>query len=86
MPRISNFYGIAIWIYWTDHYPAHFHAEYGEHEILIRIEDLSIYTGFLPPRAFSLVMEWALLHQEELKECWELASKGLKPNKIAPLK
>ena len=27
MPRICSFYGIAIWIYWNDHHPPHFHAE-----------------------------------------------------------
>ena len=60
MPSISNFYGIIIWIYWKDHNPPHFHAQYGEYEILIKIEDLSVYAGSLPSRAFGLVMEWAL--------------------------
>ncbi|MGI8635107.1 MAG: DUF4160 domain-containing protein [Segetibacter sp.] len=68
MPRISSFYGIVIWIYFNDHNPPHLHAAYGEHEILIRIADLSVYFGSLPSRAFGLVMEWALLHQNELME------------------
>lgn len=45
---------------WNDHNP-HFHATYNDFEILIRINDLSIYSGSLPSRAFSLVMEWASL-------------------------
>jgi Domain of unknown function (DUF4160) len=35
MPRISSFYGIIIWMYWNDHNPPHFHATYGDFEILI---------------------------------------------------
>lgn len=59
MPRISSFYGIVIWMYWNDRNPPHFHATYGEFEILIRITDLSLYSGSIPSRAFGLVMEWA---------------------------
>lgn len=69
MPRISDFFGIAIFIYWDDHNPPHFHAEYGEYEILIQIADLQTYSGLLPSRAYGLVMEWASLHREELTAC-----------------
>src|SRR5215210_9382142 len=72
MPRISSFYGIVIWMYWNDHNPPHFHATYADFEILIRIVDLSIYSGSLPARAFGLVMECASLHQNELIENWVL--------------
>ena len=86
MPSICSFYGIVIWIYFNDHNPPHFHAEYGEHEILIKIEDLSIYAGYFPSRAFGLVMEWASLHREELMENWICAQSDLKLKKIQPLK
>jgi hypothetical protein len=86
MPSISSFYGIIIWIYWKDHNPPHFHAQYGEYEILIKTEDLSIYAGSLPSRAFGLVMEWASLHQQELMHNWELMKQDLPLEKIEPLK
>lgn len=86
MPRISSFYGIIIWMYWNDHNPPHFHAIYNDFEILIRINDLSIYSGSLPPRAFGLVMEWASLHQIELLENWELMKEDKPLKKIDPLK
>ena len=86
MPNISSFYGIIIWMYWKDHNPPHFHAEYGEHTILIKIEDLSVYSGYFPSRAFGLVMEWASMHQEELKQNWELMKQDLPLRKIEPLK
>lgn len=86
MPRISSFYGIFIWMYWEDHNPPHFHATYNEFEILINITDFSVYAGYFPGRAFGLLMEWALIHQQELLENWELMSQSLPLKKIEPLK
>jgi len=73
-------------MYWRDHNPPHFHAEYGDYEILIQIEDLSIYAGHLPSRALGLVIEWASQHQAELMQNWDLVQQELPPNKIEPLK
>lgn len=85
MPRISTFYGIVIWMYWQDHQPPHFHAKYGEQEVLICIEDLSIYAGSLQSRALGLVIEWASLHRAELLENWKLAIQQLPLKNIDPL-
>ena len=46
----------------------------------------SIYAGYIPSRAFGLVMEWALLHQSELLENWNLAKQDQRLRKIEPLK
>lgn len=86
MHRISSFYGIIIWMYYNDHNPPHFHAAYGEYVISIRIADLSVYSGSLPSRAFGLVLEWALIHQEELMHNWKLMEQELPLEKIEPLK
>ena len=32
VPRLGEFYGIVIYIYWKDHAPPHFHAIYGGNE------------------------------------------------------
>lgn len=85
MPTISEFFGILILMYYEDHAPPHFHARYGEFESLIRIDTLGILRGNLPPRAISLVMEWAAIHQQELLQDWELAERHLRLEKIAPL-
>ncbi|RME74103.1 MAG: DUF4160 domain-containing protein [Chloroflexi bacterium] len=85
MPEISRFYGIVIRMYYDEHPPPHFHALYGEDEVLININTLAIVSGKLPGRAMGLVMEWALLHQKELKQLWEKA-RNLEPlGKIEPL-
>ena len=85
MPTISEFFGILILMYYDDHAPPHFHARYGEHEALLRIDPLGILKGYLPPKALSLVIEWAMIHQRELMKDWKLAESLQKLEKIAPL-
>lgn len=86
MPRISSFYGIIIWMYFDDHNPPHFHATYGEFEILININDFSVYAGNFPGRAFGLLMEWASLHQQELLANWALMKAAEPMKAIEPLR
>lgn len=85
MPTISEFFGILILMFYNDHAPPHFHARYGEYEALIQISPLGILKGKLPPRALSLVMEWAQIHQEQLMEDWNYAASNKKLHKIPPL-
>ena len=85
MPEISRFFGIVIKMYYREHAPPHFHAEYGEHECQISLLDLSVLVGKLPPRALGLVMEWAALHQTELMNVWEQARNFQSLSKIKPL-
>jgi len=85
VPEISRFFGIVIRMYFDDHAPPHFHAEYGSHEALIGIETLAVLRGGLPPRALGLVMEWAALHRDDLRRLWRKAE-NLEPlEKIPPL-
>ncbi len=85
MPEISRFYGIVVKMFFDEHPPPHFHAEYGEFEALINIDTLGVFAGKLPPRALGLVMEWASLHQEELRTNWQKVEKLDSLNKIEPL-
>lgn len=73
MPRVSEFFGITIYMYYNDHMPPHFHAEYGEYEAIYEIDTLDIKRGSLPRRAHALVLEWAALHRNELRDDWERA-------------
>lgn len=85
MPEICRFYGIVIKMYFADHAPPHFHAEYSEHEARIAIKSLAVLSGKLPPRAMGLVAEWASLHQQELEALWDRASELEPLNRLAPL-
>lgn len=85
MPTISEFFGIIILMYYSDHAPPHFHAKYGEFEALIKISPIGILKGNLPPRALSLVIEWAQTYQDKLMQEWNHAATNKKLHKIPPL-
>ena len=85
MPQISRFLGIIISMYFDDHNPPHFHAQYNKYKVQIRINDLSIIEGKLPPRVLGLVIEWAMLHKKELVENWKCIEQKQSLNKIEPL-
>ncbi len=85
MPRISEFFGIVIWMYYNDHQPPHFHAAYSGDEALIVIGSGDVYQGQLSQRAFRLVQEWEELHCAELLSNRELGRQRQPLNLIAPL-
>jgi hypothetical protein len=85
VPRISEFYGIVIEMYFGDHPPPHFHALYSGDEALIVIETGEIYAGSLPTRALRLVREWLELHRAEMQANWELASEFHPTAPVEPL-
>jgi Domain of unknown function (DUF4160) len=85
MPRLSSFYGIAIYMYFGDDQPAHFHAIYGDDEAAIAIEDGAIIAGRLPRRASKLLTEWIDLHRDELLANWRAAVNNEPLNPIDPL-
>jgi hypothetical protein len=85
MPRISSFYGIAIYMYWRDHAPPHFHAHYGEHWAEFTIEEGRLVNGSLPRRASRMVRQWRHLHEAELVENWQRVQRPEPPVDIDPL-
>lgn len=85
MPRLSEFFGIVITMYFDDHLPPHFHALYAGSEASLRIDTLEIMDGRLPRRALALVAEWALLNRAALMADWELARRHRPLARIPPL-
>ena len=85
MPEICRFLGIVIKMFYDEHNPPHFHAEYAEHKASIRIQDFALLEGYLPSKIHGLVVEWASIHKVDLLKEWELA-RGNKPLiKLKPL-
>lgn len=85
MPTISSFYGILIRMYYDEHGPPHFHVEYQGYDAAIDIESLEIRAGSLPRRALNLVLDWAELHQDELRANWACIEQGRPLNPVRPL-
>jgi hypothetical protein len=57
VPRISEFYGIVIEMYYGDHPPPHFHARYGGESAKMAIATGEVIAGSLPGRAHRLVRD-----------------------------
>lgn len=85
MPELSRFYGIVIKMYYDDHNPPHFHAEYGSEQMVVNINTLAVIAGRLTTRATGLVLEWAALHQGELQHAWQQATNMERLDRIDPL-
>ena len=85
MPEISRFLGIIIYMYFNEHNPPHFHAEYNEYKAAIAINSLGIIEGKLPAKVLSLVIEWASENQEELLNNWNELKETGHFHKIQPL-
>jgi len=85
VPTICSFYGVIIRMFFNEHAPPHFHAQYAEFKAEIEIETLKILRGDLPRRALAMVLEWAALHREDLVADWDLCRGHEQPRQIQPL-
>ena len=70
MPELSRFRGIRISINFNDHPPAHIHIQYGGVNAIVDIEKLTVSQGSLPTRVRQQVIQWATIHQQELRIAW----------------
>lgn len=88
MPRISEFFGILVYMYWFDnqkHKMPHFHARYQGNEAVFNLEGICI-EGVLGNRADRLIKEWAQENSEELKGAWSFAIQGKEIPWVTPLR
>lgn len=85
MPEISLFYGIRITMNWDEHNPPHFHVEYAEFKASVSILECVVIKGAIPNRQLKMVLAWAVIHQDELMQNWELARMKKPLNRINPL-
>ena len=76
MPVLSKFYGIVIRMAFIRAFTAHFHAMYGQWELIV---------GIAPLRVRDMVLEWAAQHQRELMDDWNRCSVAVPPLPIRPL-
>jgi hypothetical protein len=80
VPRISEFYGIVIAMYYREHGMPHFHATYaGE-----TVESGQAIAGTVPARALRLIQEWAALHRDEPRLNWARAREDAPLERIDP--
>jgi hypothetical protein len=84
VPIISRFFGILIYMFWREHNPPHFHAKYGDDEVVVEIESGKV-SGSMSKRALMMVQAWREEHKEELMNDWKLAEQKKALFPIKPL-
>jgi Domain of unknown function (DUF4160) len=85
VPRISEFYGIVVAMYYREHGVPHFHATYAGETVVIAIQTGDVIAGNVPARALRLVQEWSALHRDELRLNWARARENAPLVRIDPL-
>ena len=88
MPRISEFFGIFIYMYFRDtrqHHAPHIHVRYGEYKASFSIETGERLAGRLGNRQTKRVQEWIAARREALEENWQRALRGESLDWIDPL-
>jgi len=82
MPTIAAFDGIRVVMYYRDHEPPHFHVEQGDCEAILRIADLEVMAGDLPPKVLTRVGGWARDHQAALALNWTKCRSHIAPDPL----
>ena len=86
MPYISLFFGIIIRMFYNDHPPPHFHAEYQGQRGIFDFEGTMIQGNLTSRTASRLIREWVSQHRAELEDNWHNARAGTALTYIAPLR
>lgn len=82
MPKISEFNGVSIYLYYDDHNPPHFHAIHGSNEIVVRISPIKILSGYFPAKIRGAAERWGKANAAALLANWEKMKQGEPPNRI----
>ena len=51
-------------MYYEDHNPPHFHAEYNGYRALVQIDKAKVIKGELSSRQLKLILAWCVIHQD----------------------
>jgi len=85
VPIISLFFGIVIRMFYKEHEPAHFHAEYQGQLGKFDLEGKMVVGNIQSRTALRLIREWASLHRRELETNWKKMKAGRPLERIEPL-
>lgn len=85
MPIISAFFGILIRMYYQEHEPPHFHAEYQGQFAKFGFDGEIIAGDIRSGTARRLIRDWALQHRIELEANWARMKAGQPLERIPPL-
>jgi hypothetical protein len=69
-PKVGEFEGIKVRIYFGDHGNPHVHAIYQGHEAKVYIETLAVEKCSIPAKQMKKLKAWIVDHQEVLLQTW----------------
>ena len=85
MPIISTFFGIVIRMYYKEHAPPHFHAEYQGQQGTFDFSGQPLAGNVKSGTALRLIREWATAHRSQLDANWANMEAGRALDRIEPL-
>lgn len=85
MPIIAIFFGIVIRMYYKEHEPRHFHAEYQAREGKFDFDGNQIAGAITSTNALTLIRQWAQLNRAALDLNWSKIKAGQPLDRIPPL-
>lgn len=85
MPEICRFFGIIIRMFYDEHNPPHFHAEYQGQKAVFDFRGNMLKGNLNSRTAVKLVREWIDIHFVELEQAWTAARQYQEIKKIDPL-
>jgi len=85
MPAISIFFGIVIKMFYNEHEPVHFHAEYQGQRGTFDLSGRMVAGSIQSRTARRLIKQWARQHEAEILANWRRIQAGQPLELIAPL-
>jgi len=85
MPYVSMFFGIIIRMFYNEHNPPHFHADYQGSVAEFDFDGELIKGNIKSNVAKKLIKEWAEIHKTELEANWKNLESGIQILKIKVL-
>ena len=85
MPVVSMFFGIVVRMFYNDHHPMHFHAEYQGQRGKFDLSGRMIVGNIQSKTALRLIRKWAQLHEFDIRRNWQKMKAGKPFEIIEPL-
>lgn len=85
MPVVATFFGIVIRMYYREHEPPHFHAEYQTQAGKFDFDGAQIVGSIRSRNALQLIRRWAVLNRAALEANWSKIKASEPLDRIPPL-
>jgi hypothetical protein len=85
VPIVSVIYGVDVSMFYQEHEPPHYHAEYQGQRAVFDFRGRVLAGRIRSRTARRLIRQWAIRHGDDLARNWAKLKAGLPLDRIAPL-